>query len=609
MSRRAVKVGAASAGVLALVLACATPASSTSTAAGGQLTWSRPESVDPLRGGLLSVSCISPTFCLAGDAHGRVLSYDGSTWSAQAKVGPTDSAVGAINCVRESFCVAGIGKAVSTYRDGRWHTRHPGPDFVTGVDCVSTRFCVAVGYDGTFHRYDGTSWTGAHRFAPKDARVRGVSCAAASRCFAVGGDRVWRYDGSSWSSGRRIDKPYYNLVAVSCPSRSWCLAVDDIRGSFRFSEGVWHARKNMSGGRVITALDCAAVGRCTAGDDLGAVQSYAQGAWTAPRKVLVAQISDLSCASRQSCVAVTYHGLAATMTAAGWQPPTQADPLVGFSGPHYRYGPRGLSCASAHSCVIVDPNHAWLRYDGSSWTRPQRIGFRSDTDFARPLSCPSPTYCLSLQGVNTARELVDDHWRRPVHAPAIREMACESARTCVGVVDPAVWDGTRWRHAHHTPRARMVSVSCTRTFCVAGTADGSVVTYRDGRWSAPHPLVNLSAGGRLGVSCARGPFCLAYVQHGPDAGKAFQRISGTWSPAGRAFGGGSDSIRALSCANRSLCVAVTSESVSTYDGDQWTSGMQIASKKFGALAATSCAGRSTCVVMTADGHAVVGRAG
>src|SRR4029079_15104478 len=99
MSHRAIRVGAAALGVLALVLAGATPASSAPTARRAGLTWSRPESVDPPRGGLLSVSCISTTFCLAGDAHGRVLSYDGSTWSTQAKVGRAGSGVGAINCV------------------------------------------------------------------------------------------------------------------------------------------------------------------------------------------------------------------------------------------------------------------------------------------------------------------------------------------------------------------------------------------------------------------------------------------------------------------------------------------------------------------------------
>jgi hypothetical protein len=308
---------------------------------------------------------------------------------------------------------------------------------------------------------------------------------------------------------------------------------------------------------------------------------------------------------------VAYHGEAASMTAAGWQRATHPDPLVGFPGGHDRYDPRGLSCASARSCVVVDPNHAWLRYDGSSWTTPQRIGFRSDTVYARPLSCPSSTSCMSLQGVNTARELTGDRWGRPVHAPAIRAMACESARSCVGVGegDAAVWDGSRWRHAYHTRRDLMVSVSCTPSFCVAGTADGSVVTYRHGRWSAPHRLVDLHVGPGLGMSCTRAAFCLAYVRHGPRAGEAFRRIAGSWSPVGRAFRGRTDLIRALSCANRSLCVATTADSVSTYDGHTWTRATRIASKKDGLVAAISCAGRSTCVAMTADGHAVIAHAG
>lgn len=593
---------------LALLSICLGLAAPAAAAGRSPLVWGKPKSVDPLRGRFLSVSCVGKTFCLAGDANGKVLRFDGRKWSPQAVLGSSGDPVSDIACVTTSFCAAGLKDELVTYRDGRWHARHAGPAEVGGVDCVSVRFCLAVNENGTYQRYDGASWTGAHRFAPHDSLVTAVSCASPRFCIAVDREWVYRYNGSSWSSAQRVDPDQF-LQAASCPKRSWCLAVDGDEHSFRLSHGRWHSLPATTTATPgYTSVDCVAVGRCTAVDWRGRAQRYAHGTWRDLHQVVTGKLLDVSCPNWHSCVAVSYLGQAAAMTSAGWQPRSRPDPLVGFVPEHDRYAQRGLSCSSAHSCVALDSSGAWLHYDGSSWTKPKRISSKSYGTFERPLSCPSATFCMALVNDENTRVLRGARWSKLSPVPVDSwGLSCESARRCIALsgINAQVWNGSRWHIAHRTSRDDMVTISCTRSFCVAGTADGSVVTYRDGRWSAPHRLVDLHDGPGLGVSCTRAAFCLAYVRHGPHAGVAFQRISGTWSAAGRAFRGDSTLVRALSCSTRSLCVATSDDSVSSYDGHAWTRAAQIAPKKDGVLSAISCAGRSLCVAMTDDGHAVL----
>jgi hypothetical protein len=178
----------------------------------------------------------------------------------------------------------------------------------------------------------------------------------------------------------------------------------------------------------------------------------------------------------------------------------------------------------------------------------------------------------------------------------------------IGFDQATVWDGSDWSAGAQINHDVFSSVSCTRTFCVAGTHHGSVVTYRDGHFSAPQRLVDQAGRHGLGVSCARGPYCLAYVKQGVQVGAAFELVHGQWAPAGRAFNGaipGADlHLELLSCANRSLCVAARHGSISTWDGKTWTAADPIT---HGNVALLSCAGRAWCVAITHGGRALIGR--
>jgi hypothetical protein len=72
---------------------------------------------------LESVSCPSPTFCVAGDSLGRALFFDGFTWSTPQQAAPAvaGSDIGVISCASATFCAAGDGNGeVFVYNGSGW---------------------------------------------------------------------------------------------------------------------------------------------------------------------------------------------------------------------------------------------------------------------------------------------------------------------------------------------------------------------------------------------------------------------------------------------------------------------------------------------------------
>src|SRR5947209_6843814 len=123
--------------------------------------WSTMTTTKPFSSGqnqLLSVSCTSPSFCVAvGNAYTNpgfqtiVEKWDGSSWSTMTT--PSSSS----------------------------------QDELFGVSCTSESFCIAVGHHGgdeLAEKWDGSSWS---TLAPTDSTapvgLRSVSCTSASFCI------------------------------------------------------------------------------------------------------------------------------------------------------------------------------------------------------------------------------------------------------------------------------------------------------------------------------------------------------------------------------------------------------------------------------------------
>jgi hypothetical protein len=131
-------------------------------------SWGAPTQIDA-EGFLYAVSCPSLSFCQAVGEHatafgasnyGEALSYNGSSWSAPVEIPPAPKygpiEAGSISCVSPSFCMAGARGGASAIFEGdawgAWEPLEMNGDF-SSVSCPSTAFCMVVSYPGQVFTY------------------------------------------------------------------------------------------------------------------------------------------------------------------------------------------------------------------------------------------------------------------------------------------------------------------------------------------------------------------------------------------------------------------------------------------------------------------------
>jgi len=190
--------------------------------------WSAPSLVDEtIPANATAVSCISNTFCMAVDANGNAISYNGTAWSPYGEIDNMNY-FDAIDCTSDSFCVAvdNYGHAL-IFNGSGWSAPADidGNITLSSVACDSSTFCVAVDSNGNALTYNGSSWStpvsidGTNWFSS-------VSCSSSTFCGAVdyNGDAL-TYNGTTWSTPTNIANSIY-LNSVSCLSDTFCEAVD-----------------------------------------------------------------------------------------------------------------------------------------------------------------------------------------------------------------------------------------------------------------------------------------------------------------------------------------------------------------------------------------------
>ena len=139
-------------------------------------------------------------------------------------------------CVVGTMVFAGVASA-------RWSVQ-PTPrlkkgDALSGVSCVASSACVAVGgpnNKGTLfsERWNGRAWS-LHAMptpTPAHSAMLDVSCSSQTACTAVGWSRngvlVERWNGKKWSIQHAPSLAQSGeLLGVSCPDKSDCVAVGD----------------------------------------------------------------------------------------------------------------------------------------------------------------------------------------------------------------------------------------------------------------------------------------------------------------------------------------------------------------------------------------------
>ena len=197
--------------------------------------WSSGTLAETPQGNPSSISCPVSSFCMAIDAQGNVITYDGKSWSepsyradpaaAKSTVTPT------ISCVSSSFCVVVDGEGNALTYDG---TSRSTPDFIDssgGIDsvsCSSVKFCVAVNVGtSSSSLYDGTKWTGPPHPSARSWVSAQSHASLHNLCVAGSSSNgAFIYSGTSWSATPL--NLFGGLSSVSCHSPSFCAAVTNV---------------------------------------------------------------------------------------------------------------------------------------------------------------------------------------------------------------------------------------------------------------------------------------------------------------------------------------------------------------------------------------------
>jgi len=389
-------VSLALAGSTALVLPLLAGIGAQPAAAGVPTTWTvapSPNQGSPaVDNTLTSVSCVSATFCMAvgtwdngtGLIQTLAEKWNGTSWSIVNTPNPTDdtaSLLVSVSCVSASFCAAvgyaGAGANVATNGqplieqwDGTsWTLEFAGraPPLPSaalrgqlyGVSCVSATQCAAVGSWETVApsvpqalaiAFNGTTWSAGTVPSVGTAQVlSSVSCPTATTCLAVGNWQqvtsgpvaplVEQWNGSTWGSLAQGPPASLGgtgsglLNSVSCAGATACMAV-----------GVYDP------GSGVTDLPYGEFWNGTTFTAVPASSSLSQDTFTS-----------VSCISTVGCTALgvpdgeahlggaSYPAIVDWTGQSTWQSvPPATTPLL--SNPYFLWG---ISCVAAVSCVAV----------------------------------------------------------------------------------------------------------------------------------------------------------------------------------------------------------------------------------------------------------------
>jgi hypothetical protein len=182
--------------------------------------WRSPKLIDH-DFGITDVSCASATRCVAVDAGGRALIWNGRRWSDPKPVG---AALYAVACPSSSYCIA-VGDKSAIRRDGTWR-RIANPDGIhnlTDITCPTAGYCVAGGQRGFYIRHGGLWSTAVRRESGVDFAQ--VACVSAAMCFGSEDNQVddWDYAFDGARAAFADDQLYGSKT--SCRPNAVCVAV------------------------------------------------------------------------------------------------------------------------------------------------------------------------------------------------------------------------------------------------------------------------------------------------------------------------------------------------------------------------------------------------
>lgn len=350
--------------VVAAVAAVVLAAWPGAAVAASSLGWSTPQLIDVGPSseaiGLMGVSCTGPSFCVAVDEDGSVLtSTDPAGGAGMWSTAPVDSPnqLTGVSCASTEFCAAvdDAGNVLTSVDPasgiGAWTTTNlSGLEGFEGVSCPSAELCAAVSSDGkvvtsTDPTGGAGAWTTTDLSGGEPQTFTAIGCAP-STCV-VGdsdGDFLQSLNPTGGALGwERADHiANGSIEAVSCPAESFCLAVAadgwiDYASHADFVEHAWNSFELTN--TPLLGLSCTSALLCVATDSSGnawgstdptATSSEvikAKEAWTG-LNVSPTALAAVSCTTTPLCVAVDGNGQAVIGTAAESEPPGVEGPSI-----------------------------------------------------------------------------------------------------------------------------------------------------------------------------------------------------------------------------------------------------------------------------------------
>jgi len=512
------------------------------------------------------VACLDSTFCMASDGHG-FLTYDGSSWSAHASIfRDPNQALRSVGCASDTLCAGASWFAALAGWDGTGRVVGPQLDPVgnaggytnvpTAVTCATDAFCIVYDASGWMSTFNGSSWTTPSR--PLGTALDAVACASADYCLARVGTSQAVFDGTEWSSLEPADSAQVDFGFLFCQTSTSCEAIGstaEVYDGSRWATGpaVTLAVPNPWGW---AAASCTSTTFCMAAANDGYAIKLNPSQAPAPLTTSPVPVppggylNSISCPKVSWCLAVDASGAFVTGAATSWSIPAYAEAGVPLSA---------VSCTSSSSCVAVDSDGNAIEFDGTKWSAP--VSVTTDAGGLTAVSCvadgagsSTTAFCVAVDGSGNAFELNGGSW---------------STATSID------------------SGAALMSVSCTASdFCVAGGADGNVITY-DGTWGTPLQVITDQYpydDAIESVSCTSGTFCAAVDENGD----ASVYDNSAWSP--QVLVGDVD---AVSCA-ATRCIAAGISAAYSFSGSAWSKvtdplGLQDAAN------AVSCGSSTVCV--------------
>lgn len=508
-----------------------------------------------------------------------------------------------------------------------------------GVSCSGLSFCAGVGdtSDGSVtatlaETWNGSGWTlgSSPNTGATVNSLLAVSCTSHSACMAVGGfgDGVSTstalaesWNGSSWKM-RSVPLPAGStsstLGGVSCTSALHCIAVGD----------------SGDGSTTVPLAE-------SWNGSSWAIQSVPDPSGT------FNELNAVSCAAAKACTAVG-RGFAERWNGSSWAIQT-------IASPHGETDLTGVACATTTSCEGVGSffNRDGVQmanaevWDGSVW-KDQSVPITTsfDLSFLNGVSCTTATACTAagvyhdpVDGDQGLLESAALRWQPIVPtvptgaiASSLDSLSCTSPTFCMGIGNleasgstfsaySDMWDGNFWieRNTPNGDNSSLSGVFCTGKKACTAVGDvlsGGVLVTLAERWNGSgwtvQPTPNPAGASRsflLSVSCPTGTSCTAVGEYTASSGHQLTLAEhwngSTWSLTATKNPAGSttDTLKSVSCASTSSCMAVGSDQQGMlserWNGSNWKteSVLTPSGESDASLQSVSCAAPSACTAV------------